>query len=122
MPADTVSPAANDAAEAAASAKRAAKAAVANAMDSGQKSLSEALDMAERNINEAAKRIEKALREGVEQLRAQTQPYRDNAGQQFDEAQKYVVERVKERPVTATLAGLGVGLLLGLLLSNRSGK
>ncbi len=34
--------------------------------------------------------------------------------------QRYVVERVKERPVTATLAGLGVGLLLGLLLANRS--
>jgi ElaB/YqjD/DUF883 family membrane-anchored ribosome-binding protein len=37
-----------------------------------------------------------------------------------DEAQRYVVERVKERPVTATLAGIGVGLLLGLLLANRS--
>ena len=44
----------------------------------------------------------------------------DNAGEHFDEAQRYVVARVRERPLTATLAGLGVGLLLGLLLANRS--
>jgi ElaB/YqjD/DUF883 family membrane-anchored ribosome-binding protein len=118
MPADSLSPAN----EATASAKRAAKAAVASAVDEGQERINDALDMAERNLNEAAKRVEKVLREGVEALKVQTQPYRENAGAQFDEAQKYVLERVKERPVTATLAGLGVGLLLGLLLSNRSGK
>ena len=42
--------------------------------------------------------------------------------QQIDEAQKYVVERIKERPVVATLAGLGVGLLLGLMMASRSDK
>jgi len=63
---------------------------------------------------------EKVLKESVETLKAQTRAYTDNAGEHFDEAQRYVVERVKERPVTATLAGLGVGLLLGLLLANRS--
>jgi ElaB/YqjD/DUF883 family membrane-anchored ribosome-binding protein len=56
----------------------------------------------------------------VETLRTQTRVYTDNAGQQVDEAQRYVLERVKERPLTATLTGLGVGLLLGLLLSSRS--
>ena len=122
MPVDTATPAANDATDAAAAAKRAAKAAVTNAMESSQKNLSEALDMAERNLNEAAKRVERVLRDGVEQLKAQTQPYRDNAGRQLDDAQKYVLERVKERPVTAALAGLGAGLLLGLLLANRNGK
>jgi len=44
----------------------------------------------------------------------------DNAGQQVDEAQRYLTERVKERPMTAVLAGVGIGLVLGLLLSNRS--
>jgi ElaB/YqjD/DUF883 family membrane-anchored ribosome-binding protein len=29
------------------------------------------------------------------------------------------MKRVKDRPVTATLTGLGIGLLIGLLLSNR---
>ena len=120
MPADTmISDSAN---EATAAAKRVAKEAVANAVESGQKTLNEALDIAERGLNEAAKRLDKVMREGVERLKTETQPYRDNAGQQFDEAQKYVLERVKERPVTATLAGLGVGLLLGLLLANRSSR
>lgn len=122
MPADTATPAANDSTDAASAAKRAAKAAVASAMESSQKSLNEALDAAERNLNDAAQRVERVLRDGVEQLKAQTQPYRENASQQIDDAQKYVLARVKERPVTATLAGLGVGLLLGLLLANRSGK
>jgi ElaB/YqjD/DUF883 family membrane-anchored ribosome-binding protein len=119
MPAETMT---DTAAEAAAAAKRVAKDAVATAVESGQKSFNDALDVAERGLNEAAKRLEKVMREGVDRLRTQTQPYRDNAGQQFDDAQKYVLERVKERPVTATLAGLGVGLLLGLLLANRSSR
>jgi ElaB/YqjD/DUF883 family membrane-anchored ribosome-binding protein len=102
--------------------KKAAKAAVDNATEVGQKRLNEAIDLAERNIRDAAKRIEKAVREGVDTLRTQAEPYRENATQQFDEAQKFVVERIKERPVVATLAGVGVGLLVGLLLANRSEK
>jgi ElaB/YqjD/DUF883 family membrane-anchored ribosome-binding protein len=122
MPAETMSSAAHDAANATASAKKAAKAAVATAVDRGQEGLADAMEMAERNIREAAKRIERAVRDGVETLKAQTEPYRDSAGAQFDEAQKFVVARVKERPLTATLAGVGVGLLLGLLLASRSNK
>jgi ElaB/YqjD/DUF883 family membrane-anchored ribosome-binding protein len=96
-----------------------AKSAADAASEQGQKAFREALATAEQTITEAAKRAEKALKEGVETLRAQTKTYRDTAGQQAEEAQRYVLERVKERPVTATLTGLGVGVLLGLLLSNR---
>jgi ElaB/YqjD/DUF883 family membrane-anchored ribosome-binding protein len=113
MPDDTTAPA-----EAASSARRTAKA----ALERGQEGFNEALEMAERSLREAARRIDKAVREGVETVRVQTGPYREQAGQQFDEAQKYIVERVKERPVTATLTGLAVGLLLGLLLASRSSK
>jgi ElaB/YqjD/DUF883 family membrane-anchored ribosome-binding protein len=100
--------------------RKAAKAAVANATETGQEKLNEAIDLADRSIRDAAKRIEKAVREGVETIRSQSEPYRESATQQIDEAQKYVVERIKERPVVATLAGLGVGLLLGLLMATRS--
>ena len=86
----------------------------------GEKAFNEALASAERTITEAAKTAERVLKEGVETLRAQTKTYSETAGQQVDDAQKYVLERVKERPLTATLAGLGVGVLLGLLLSNRT--
>lgn len=102
--------------------KKAAKAAVDSAAESAQARLNDAIDAADRNFRDAAKRIEHAVREGVDQLRNRSEPYRDSASQQIDEAQKYVVERIKERPVIATLAGLGVGLLLGLLVANRSDK
>jgi ElaB/YqjD/DUF883 family membrane-anchored ribosome-binding protein len=68
----------------------------------------------------SVKAVEAAFRDGVEKLREQGKPIAENAGQQLDEAQRYVTERVKDRPVTAVLAGVGVGVVLGLLLSNRS--
>lgn len=73
---------------------------------------------AQRTFGEAAKRFEKIVAEGLEQIRAQSRTYADDAGEHFDEAQRYVVERVKERPLVATGAALGVGLLIGLLLAS----
>ncbi|HZZ89188.1 MAG TPA: hypothetical protein VFE13_12740 [Caulobacteraceae bacterium] len=122
MPADTLSSVEDEVESRSAKARKAAKAAVANAADTGQEKLNEAIEIADRTLRDAARRIEKAVREGVETVRSQSGPYRDNAVQQFDEAQQYVVERIKERPVVATLAGLGVGLLVGLLMASRSEK
>lgn len=110
------------AAETSAKVKKAAKSAVDNAAETAQARLNEAIDLADRNFREYAKRFEQIMRDGVEQLRTRAGPYSESASQQIDEAQKYVVERIKERPVVATLAGLGVGLLLGLLMANRSNK
>ena len=112
MPADTLNPAIDEA-------KRANKGAN-SAIDHGQKAFTEAVSAAERTLAEATKTAERVFREGLDTLRSQTRTYTDVAGQQVDEAQRYVLERVKERPMTATLAGLGVGVLLGLLLSSRS--
>jgi ElaB/YqjD/DUF883 family membrane-anchored ribosome-binding protein len=109
MPADTLEHAAKEAANAAQS-----------AAEKGQSALNEAVAAAQQTIAEAAKAAERALKDGAETLRIQTKAYRESASQQFDGAQRYVVEQVKERPVTAALTGLGVGLLLGLLLSNRN--
>lgn len=68
-------------------------------------------------LSDAARRAERIVQDGLETLRAQSRVYVDAASQQLDTAQRYVVERVKERPVTATMAGVGVGLLLGLLIA-----
>ena len=111
----TAKRASDEIADAEESVKNAAKAAFEN----GQRSFNEAVDMAERSLGEAAKRVDKVLKEGVEALKSQTRGYTDVATEQFTEAQEYVLARVRERPVTATLTGLGVGLLLGLLLANR---
>ena len=45
--------------------------------------------------------------------------YYDDAAERFDEAQRYVVERVQERPLQSTAVALGVGVILGMLLAGR---
>lgn len=72
---------------------------------------------AERSFSEAAKRFEKVVAEGLEQLRAQSRTYADSTAEHLDEAQQYVADRVRERPLMAAGTALGVGLLLGLLLA-----
>lgn len=71
----------------------------------------------ERSFSEAARKFEKTVQDSLEQLRAQSRTYADTAGQQIDEAQRYVVERVRERPLAATGAAVGIGVLIGLLLA-----
>jgi len=73
-----------------------------------------------RAIPELARTAQKVIAEGVERLRVQSGDAADVAGDQIDQAKLYVVERVQERPFTATLAALGAGFVLGLLFaSNR---
>lgn len=99
-----------------------AKSALKSAAKNAERSFVDATDQARERLTDAAHRTEAAVREGMETLRAQSRAYADTATHQFDEAQRYVVDRVKERPVTATLAGVGVGLLIGLLLASRGDR
>ncbi len=91
-----------------------AKAAAKRAADAAAQLAAET----QHSLAEAAKRVEKAVQEGVEQIRAQSRAYADTAGQQLDEAQRYMTDRVRERPLAATGAALGVGVLIGLLLAS----
>lgn len=72
---------------------------------------------AERTFAEATRKFERALHDGLEQLRAQSRTYADTAGQQIDDAQRYVTGRVRERPLAMTGAALGIGVLVGLLMA-----
>jgi len=72
---------------------------------------------AQRSFADARAKIEQAVQDGLEQLRAQSRAYADSAGQQIEQAQQYVTERVRERPLAATGAALGIGVLIGLLLA-----
>ena len=124
-----------------AEAENTVKRTVKNAVNNGkaaaaetERSFADAVEAAERSLTDAAKRAEKTIketiREGVEALRSgpyapyadRARDYAETAAHELDDVQRYVVERVKEKPVTATLAGLGVGLLLGLLLAGRGNK
>ena len=100
----------------------------ANRIDSATKDATDAADsiadaasqlakQAEASFVEAAKRLEKVVAEGIEQIRAQSRTYTDTAGERLDDAQRYVTERVREKPLMAAGTALGVGLLIGLLLS-----
>jgi ElaB/YqjD/DUF883 family membrane-anchored ribosome-binding protein len=73
---------------------------------------------AQRVFSEARGKIQQAVQDGLEQIRVQSRTYADTAGQQVEQAQQYVTERVRERPLAATGAALGVGVLIGLLLSS----
>ncbi len=66
---------------------------------------------------ELARSAQKAFADGVDQLRHQSKDVSDQAGEQIDTARLYMVERVQERPFTATLAALGAGFVLGLLFA-----
>lgn len=102
-----------------------AKAAANAAAEHAERSINDAADVARGKLaqgraalRDAAHRVEKNLHDSLETVRTQGRAYADSAGQHLDEAQRYVVERVRERPVAATLAGLGVGVLLGILLTS----
>jgi len=51
--------------------------------------------------------------------RVRGREYYDEAQERFDEAQRYLTERVQERPTQSTAIALGVGVVLGLLLAGR---
>jgi ElaB/YqjD/DUF883 family membrane-anchored ribosome-binding protein len=73
----------------------------------------------EKNVHELAQRAERLVQDSLEKLRVQSRAYAEDAERSLENAQKYVVERVHERPMSTTLAALGVGVVLGLLLGGR---
>ena len=99
---------------------RQARDAVNSATDHGQRALNEAIIGAERTIHMATRSAEKLLRHSLDALRTQAAPYTEAAMEHLEDGQRYMSDHVKQRPMTFTLAGLGVGLVLGLLLSGRS--
>lgn len=77
---------------------------------------------AERRFADAAKRFEKIVADGVAQLRDNSRVYADTTVEHLDEAQRFVTERVRERPLMAAGAALGVGVLIGLALAGGRGR
>ena len=77
----------------------------------------ETLKDAEKSLRELIERGERALQQGIETLKDQTRTYADSAGEHLDVAQKYVTERVQERPLASTGVALGLGILIGLILA-----
>ncbi|HYF23592.1 MAG TPA: DUF883 domain-containing protein [Caulobacteraceae bacterium] len=73
----------------------------------------------QQKLRDFALKAEQAARERAAQLREQAQTYYDDASVRLDEAQRYIVERVQEKPIQSTLIAVGAGVFLGLLLGGR---
>jgi ElaB/YqjD/DUF883 family membrane-anchored ribosome-binding protein len=78
----------------------------------------------DRHIRDLARRAEDAVREraeklrdGASELKERAKDYYDDAYEQLDTAQRYIIERVQERPLAATAAAVGVGILVGMVLA-----
>lgn len=89
-----------------------------SALDDARAGAEEIAAQTERSIQDLARRAEKAIQEGIDTLRNQSRGYVDTAADRFDTTQRYVVDKVHERPLTAALTALGVGVVVGLLLSS----
>jgi ElaB/YqjD/DUF883 family membrane-anchored ribosome-binding protein len=74
----------------------------------------------EKTLRALVERLERGVQEALDLAKERSKVYAEGAGEQLETAQKYVVERVQERPLTATFAALGVGVLIGLMLSGRN--
>jgi len=93
----------------------AAKSAAAEATDRADKTILEV----EKNVHDLTQRADQVVQDSLERLRIKGRLYAEEAEQRLDLAQKYMVERVHERPLTITFAALGFGVLLGLLMGGR---
>lgn len=89
----------------------------ASAANAGESERSFDASAAQGAIADLTRRFERILQEGIESLRSHSRTYVDSAGEQFGAAQQFVSDKVKERPVAATMAGLGVGVLIGMLIA-----
>jgi ElaB/YqjD/DUF883 family membrane-anchored ribosome-binding protein len=74
---------------------------------------------AEKALTDFARKADSILRDGLSELRARTGDYADVAGEGFESARDYMIDRVQERPVVSTFAALGLGVLIGFVLAGR---
>jgi len=71
----------------------------------------------ERRIRDFALRAEAAVRERAGEFRERAREYYDDAADQVETAQRYITERVQEKPLVSTLTAVGIGVVIGLLLA-----
>ena len=66
---------------------------------------------AEARLRAKGDEVRQQARGYYETARERGREYYDDAAERLDEAQRYVVERVQERPLQSTAIALGVGML-----------
>jgi ElaB/YqjD/DUF883 family membrane-anchored ribosome-binding protein len=101
-----------------------ANASAQHALDEAKSAASASTARFEQALDELKERAGKVAQETMKTLKTRAEPYVNDAGERLAVAERYIVERVQKQPVTTTLAVLGVGVLIGLLLAsgNRSSR
>jgi ElaB/YqjD/DUF883 family membrane-anchored ribosome-binding protein len=93
------------------------------ALDEVQSAAAASTAKFEQALDELKERANKVAQETITTLKSRAEPYVSDAGEKLAVAERYIVERVQKQPLTTTLAVLGVGVLLGLVLaSGRSSR
>lgn len=87
------------------------------ALDEARAAGEDARSQFESTLSDLARRAERAVQEGLDAVKSRAGNYSETASQQMDTAQRYVTSQVQERPLTTTLAALGLGVVVGFLLS-----
>jgi hypothetical protein len=70
-----------------------------------------------RALNDLARRAGSVVQERFDGLGVDPREYTEMASERLENAQQYLVDRINERPVPAALAALGLGVVIGMLLS-----
>lgn len=83
------------------------------------KSARNTLEEGKRAIPELKQTAQRTISDQVDRLGGQARDAASAAGDQFNTAREYIIEQVQERPLSATLAALGAGFVLGLLFASR---
>ena len=68
-------------------------------------------------LNDLADRAERIAQDTLTSLRERAKPYVGDASEHIATAERYLTERVQKQPLTTTLAVLGVGVLVGMVLA-----
>lgn len=69
-------------------------------------------------MSDLGQRLELAVKRALTTVQVQSKAYMHAAEEGVETAQHYVADQVRAKPVTAMATALGVGVLLGLLLSS----
>ncbi len=85
--------------------------------DAVQASTAAAKAQFDQALSEFKERAGKVAQETLQSLRTHAGPYVDDAGDRLTTAERFIVEKVQKQPLTTTLAALGVGVLVGLILA-----
>ena len=91
-------------------------------LEEARKARAEAAAEASRAVGDLTRRAQEAVHERLDGIGGPARDYTELAGERFDEAQRYLVDKINEKPIQAAVTALGVGVVIGFLLAGGRGR